>query len=306
MDIAHRRPAARHAVVAPLTVVALLVVLATLGPSPGCAPGPGSGSGTPDTAGHPVTIRIAGSDTMGPLLRRWAEVYMRMHADVAIYVDGGGSRRGIDRLIEGDVDLAAASRAMRANEVKRLHDRHGFLGLSVLTAKDALSVYLNRANPVDNLTIAQLRDIFTGTAHHWSAVGGNDIPILIIHRNPNSGTHFFFRQRVLEAAPYGGESRTVSTTQAVVDAVAAEPGAVGYGGLVFGESVRHCRIEGVEPTLDNVRNGTYPLARYLYLYAAGPLDGAIRQYVDWILSDEGQRTVAEVGYIPLWDPGTAP
>ena len=107
--------------------------------------------------GRPAIIRIAGSDTMQPLVRMWAESFMRLHAGVSVYTEGGGSGRGFASLIEGDVDLAAGSRAMQADEIKRLLDNRGFLGQSILTAKDALSIYLNPANPVRDLSLGQLR-----------------------------------------------------------------------------------------------------------------------------------------------------
>jgi len=250
---------------------------------------------------EPPVERIVGSDTMEPLVQAWSAAFMKSRRDISVRAEGGGTRRGIEALIDGRTDLCAASRTMQANEVKRLLDSRGFLGLSILTAKDALSVYVHPENPVTGLSLAELKAIFTGNIANWKKVGGEDRPILIVSRQPNSGTYHFFRQHVLEAERYGGSVRTESNTESVVRAVRADRGAIGYGGIAFGPDLRHLSIEGIAPTQENVRNGAYPLSRYLYLYAAGPLEGAVQSFVDWILSDDGQRAAADAGYIPLWD-----
>lgn len=264
----------------------------------GCA-----ASGGEETAGGAASIRIVGSDTMRPLLLAWAESYMKENPPVSIYVKGGGSARGIEALIENEADLCAASRAMLPDEVKRLLDRRGFLGLSILTAKDALSVYLHPANPLTDLTRDDLKRIFTGRVSDWSELGGPKLPVHVVNRQPNSGSYFFFRGHVLGDEEYGNAWATAPNTAAVVRAVSTDTGAIGYGGIAYGPELRHASIDGVAPTAEDVRSGAYPLARYLYLYAAGPLEGELRRFVDWILSDAGQRRVIEVGYIPLWDVG---
>jgi phosphate transport system substrate-binding protein len=251
--------------------------------------------------GPATVVRIVGSDTMQPLLRMWAESYMRLHPDVSIYTDGGGSSRGFAALIEGNTDLAAGSRAMQAEEIKRLLDNRGFLGQSILAAKDALSIYLHPSNPVRDLSLGQLRGILSGEIHNWREVGGRDAPIDLISRQPNSGTYSFLRQHLLEGRPYGRAARTAPHTRSVIELVAANANALGYGGVAYGPDLIHCRIDGVEPIPENVRDGSYPLARYLYLFAAGPLEGRISDFVNWVLSDEAQRIVREVGYIPLWE-----
>lgn len=270
--------------------LALLFALAL-----GCA-----GAPPPPGAGERGVIRIAGSDTMTPLMRSWGEAFMRTRGGISVRVEGGGSRTGIEALIDARTDLCAASRAMQPDEVKRLLDRRGFLGLSILAAKDALSVYLHPENPVASLSLADLKGLFTGRIANWSAVGGDDLPVRLVNRQPNSGTYLFFRQHVLQEEPYNESARTARDTESVVEAVLADRGSVGYGGIAFGKTVRHVAVEGIDPTEENVRNGTYPLSRYLYLYAAGPLEGPMRAFVDWILSDEGQRVAAQAGYVSLY------
>jgi len=247
------------------------------------------------------SIRIKGSDTMLRLVNRWAEEFMKLHPDIAVYVEGGGTETGIRALIEGETDLTSASRTLQASEVKELLQKRGSLGLSILTAKDALSVFLHPDNPIRDLTLEQLREIFTGQIRNWKDVSGVDAPIRVINRPPNSGTFLFFEEHVLEGESYTERSESVPTTSAVIRAVRANPAAVGYGGLAYGRDVIHIAVDGVEPTAENVRNGSYPIARYLYLFAAEPPAGPIKLFVDWILSNSGQNIVGEVGYIPLWE-----
>ncbi|HOJ04683.1 MAG TPA: phosphate ABC transporter substrate-binding protein [Bacteroidota bacterium] len=259
------------------------------------------GGSQPGEAQGPAVIRIKGSDTMLQLTTRWAGEFMRNHADIAVYAEGGGTESGIEALIDGDVQLCAASRTLLPDEVRRLLKKRGYLGITVLTAKDALSVYLHPRNTVRSLSMEQLRGLFNGSIRNWSEVGGPNLPVLVVSRQPNSGTYLFFEEHVLRGDAYSTAAMTLPTTEAVIRAVAASPGAIGYGGLAYGADLVHCAIDGVEPTMEKVRDGSYPISRYLYLFAAGPLTGPGKTFIDWVLSDEGQAIVAGIGYIPLWD-----
>lgn len=272
-----------------------LPLLAALFFVAGCASVPDS------TTDAPQTLRIKGSDTMLRLVTRWSEEFMKQHPDIAVYVEGGGSGTGIRALIEGEVDLSSASRTLRPEEVRQLLERRGSLGLSILAAKDALSVYLHPDNPVRDLRLGQLKEIFAGRIRNWKDLGGVDMPITVISRPPNSGTFLFFEEHVLDGEPYSDDAITVPTTAAVIRQVRERPGAIGYGGLAYGRNVTLSRVEGVEPTAENVRNGSYPIARYLYFFAAKPPEGNIKLFTDWILSSMGQKIVRDIGYIPLWE-----
>ena len=246
-------------------------------------------------------IRIKGSDTMLHLVEQWAEQYMTEHPSIPISVEGGGSGTGFEALIEGDVHLCSASRTMNADEVKALLDKQGSLGYRVLTARDALSVYLHPENPVRSLSLSQLRGLFGGTITNWKEVGGADLPVVVITRLPNSGTYHFFFEHVLDGKSYSESSVSAASTAVVVKKVHDEPGAIGYGGLAYGPDLRHCRIGGVEATAENVRNGSYPISRYLYFYASKPPGTVLQSFIDWVLGERGQSVVADVGYIPLWE-----
>ena len=245
-------------------------------------------------------VRIKGSDTMLILATRWAEEYMKLNPNISVYVEGGGTEKGVEALIKGKADICAASRPLRAQEARLLAEKHRYIGISHLVAKDALSVYLNPENPVQNLNLKQLKQIFKGEITNWNQVSGNNDPILVLIRSPNSGTHPYFKEHVLEGEPYSQFAQVMPTTSAVVKAVAENKEAIGYGGTVYGTNLIHCQINGIAPTEENVRNDSYPIIRYLYLYTTNTPRGEVKSFIDWVLKD-GQKIVKEVGYIPLWE-----
>lgn len=261
----------------------------------------GCGAGQNLQQSEKRTIRIKGSDTMYQLATRWAEEFMKLHPAIAVYVTSGGTETGIRALIDGEVDMCTASRTLHADEARDLMKKHRSLGFSILTAKDALSVYLHPDNPVKNLTLPQVRGLFSGKIASWSDIGGESVPVRVFGRPPTSGTYFFFKEHVLRGDTYSPATVTVPTTVALASMIRNNRYAVGYGGLAYGDDVTHASIDGVTPTAENVRNGSYPISRYLYLYAAAAPEGAIKQFVDWVLSNSGQNIVREVGYIPLWE-----
>lgn len=251
------------------------------------------------------SIRIRGSDTMLLLVQRWSEGFMTSHPGISVEVRGGGTTKGLEALIAGEVDIASASRPLRPDEAQRMLERHGSLGFSVLAARDALSVYVHPANPIRDLTLEQLRAIFTGRVQRWSQLGAERTradEIMVVNRSPASGSRLFFREHVLLGERYTRRARVRPTTANVAAAVAAAPGAIGYGGIGLAEGVRLLEVEGVAPSFENIRNGAYPISRYLYLYISAPPAGLVKQFIDWMLGDDGQRVVAEVGYVPLRDP----
>jgi len=251
-------------------------------------------------------LRMKGSDTMLFLANNWAERFMQLHPEFALYVEGGGTHAGAKALINGAVKICTASRQFHAEEIQELVEKHGSLGISILSARDALGVYLNPANPVANLTLKELQGIFTGVIRNWQEVGGVDEPIVVLNRNPNSGTQLFFEERVLAGQACTNDAQVLPTTSEIVNKVEQNRNAIGYGGMAYGRNVKHVHIEGVEPSMDNVRNGTYPIARYLYLYTVQPPRGLIKHFVDWVLSEDGQGVVQEVGYVPLFEVWPGP
>lgn len=252
------------------------------------------------TADTPV-IRIKGSDTMVTLAQSWAEKFMQQHHGVAIYVEGGGSATGIEALIKGDIEICTASRPLRPEEVQRLAKKQQNVGIAHLVAKDGLSVYLHPNNPVRNLTLAQIKDIYIGQIINWRAVGGKDEAIVVLSRAPSSGTYLYFQEHVLDGQPYGANAINLPTTVAIVHEIGKNPAAIGYGGLAYGENLVHCKINGISPTAESVRADKYPITRYLYFYTIKKPEGVVKLFIDWVLSKEGQQAVKEIDYIPLFD-----
>ncbi len=247
-------------------------------------------------------LRIRGSDTMLVLNRRLAEAFMRLHPGVSVRVEGGGSGAGVEALAAGEAEIAASSRPLLADEVAAIYSRFRSLGVRHLVAQDALSVFVNAANPVRSLSSEQLRGLFDGSIRTWARLGGDDREVVVIVRPPWSGTHRFFRDHVLKGQAYSAGARALPTTPEILESVRSEPRAVGYGGLAYRlPGTEACAIDGVPPTVDAVRVGRYPLARYLSFYTVEPPTGLAKRFIDFCQGAEGQAIVAEVGYIPLWE-----
>lgn len=258
------------------------------------------GCGTPRVLTSTV-LKIKGSDTMVILTQRWAEAYMKRNPGISIYVEGGGSATGIAALIKGTIQICTSSRPIRPTEVRKLVQQQDLLGVSFLVARDALSVYVHPQNPVQHLSMEQARGIFAGEIMNWKALGGNDALITVLIRSPNSGTHLYFQEHVLGGQGYAPQAFSLPTTAAVVEEVSSNISAIGYGGLAYGRELVHCALNNVTPTEENVRNGRYPLARYLYFYTIDKPVGTVKEFIDWVLSPDGQTVVRETGYIPLFE-----
>jgi phosphate transport system substrate-binding protein len=250
------------------------------------------------------TITVKGSDTMVILAQRWAEEYMGTHPGTTIQVTGGGSGTGISALINGTTDICDASRPMKKSEREKLKQRFNTLGVEIKAAKDGLAVYVNESNPVGELTLAQIKGIYTGKVGNWKQVGGPDAKIILYSRENNSGTYVYFKDNVLEGEDFAANAQNMPGTAAVVNAVAKDKYGIGYGGAAYGKGIKFLKAKkdesspGYEPTAEHVKSGAYPITRYLYLYTRSKPTGAMKEYIDWILSAEGQQVVTKVGYFP--------
>jgi phosphate transport system substrate-binding protein len=248
---------------------------------------------------------VKGSDTMVLLAQRWAEVYMSKHANMTIQVTGGGSGTGISALINGTTDICNASRPMKPSEKQKLKQRFNSLGVEIKAARDGLSVYVNESNPVKELTLDQVRRIYVGEITNWKEVGGDDGRIILYSRENNSGTYVYFKDNILNGKDYAPNTQSLPGTAAVVNAVAKDKNGIGYGGAAYGKGIREVAMKVDEnspaysPSEENVQSGKYPVTRFLFMYVRSRPTGATKDYIDWILSDEGQAVVASVGYFPL-------
>jgi len=257
------------------------------------------------------TIVNKGSDTMVNLALAWAEAYTAQHPEVRISVTGGGSGTGIAALINGTVDIANASRRMKPEEIERAR-ANGIEPVEHVVAGDAIAVVVNPANPISALTIDQLSDIFTGQITRWNEVGGEDRPIVLLSRESNSGTYMYFLEHVVRKGEKGNQSLfspdalLMPSSEGISAEIRQNPNAIGYDGLGYVTPdqkviavARTAEGPYVAPSVETVNDGTYPIARLLYMYTCGQPKGVIKDYLDWILSEEGQRIVAELGFVPL-------
>ena len=256
------------------------------------------------------TIQIKGSDTMVNLAQAWAEAFMTQHPGVTVAVTGGGSGTGIAALISGTCDLATSSRKITPKEI-RLAERQGHAPNEIVAALDGIAVVVHPNNPVKQLTLEQLAKIFTGVIRNWRDVGGPDQEIVLLSREVNSGTHVYFKEHVLGSVTNGPkefapEALLLPSSQAIADEVASNPAAIGYYGMGYQNPknavmaiARTDKDPYIPPSEETVRSGAYPISRPLLLYSRGDLKGAVKAFVEFALSSQGQAVVHAIDFVPL-------
>jgi phosphate transport system substrate-binding protein len=258
-----------------------------------------------------TTIQVKGSDTMVNIAQAWAEEYASVNPDVDIEVSGGGSGVGIAALEKGTIDIANASRNIKPEESNIVKKNTGKDAKEYVVGKDALAIYVNKDNPINEITLDQLKQIFAedGKITKWSDLGIK-IPdsasdeIVRVSRQSSSGTYEFFREHVLNQTDFKLGSRDMNGSKEVVELVGSTKTAIGYSGMGYATSeIKMLNIKtetgSFAPTVENVQSMVYPLARSLLMYTLGEPEGDIKQYIDWILSTTGQSILKDNGYVPL-------
>lgn len=270
-----------------------------------------------NTAGNNPTaatyIENKGSDTIVNLALAWAERYQAEQPQVRISVTGGGSGTGIASLINGTVDIANASRQIKQEEIGNAQ-ANGVEPLEHIIARDAIAVIVNPQNPVSQLTLKQISDIYSGEITNWSQVGGEDRPIVRLSRETNSGTHVYFLETVLRLGDdedktlFSMDTLLLPSSEGIIAEVRQNPNAIGYDGLGYVpkdlKTIAIAEQEGgayVLPSIETVNDKTYAIARDLYMYTDGEPTGIVKEYLDWIFSPEAQEIVAELGFVPVGD-----
>ncbi|HRP70288.1 MAG TPA: phosphate ABC transporter substrate-binding protein [Turneriella sp.] len=266
------------------------------------------------------TLKIAGSDTMVQIGQHLAKAYMQQDPQKLISIQGGGSGTGIAALLNGSTDIASASREMKPEELMRAQQR-GITVKEYVIANDALVIAVHPSNKISKLTIEQLSGIYAGKITNWSALGGDNKPILAISRDSNSGTHAYFKDEVLRQGKtvnkgekstdplarleFGKNVTFAVSSQAISDQVKVNTAAIGYLGIGWAaEGVKSVTISRdgkafYAPTLENTVQGKYPLARGLQMYVAVKEDQKAIEFMNFVLSPEGQKIVQEQGFIPV-------
>ncbi len=291
-----------------LLPLALVLILAVI--SVGC----GTTATTTPTSTLSGSFKIIGSNTVTPLSSVWAEDFMKANPLVSIAVSGPGSGVGIAALIDSTTDICQSSRLITSKETDQAKAK-GVNPYEIKVATDALSVIVNPSNPVSELTIAQLSAIYTNKITNWKELGGNDVPIVAIGRDTNSGTHVFFKEHVVQMSglptadktiEYGNKVLLLPSTEEGVSQVASNPNAIFYSGLGYvNDTVKTIAIKktagdaAVKPSVETALNGSYPVSRPLLYYTNGAPTGAIKAYIDYCLSDAGQQEVLKAGFVPL-------
>jgi phosphate transport system substrate-binding protein len=287
-----------------LLVLILLLLLS------GCA---SSSQATSSNAEDSTTAYIEnkGSDTIVNLALAWAEQYQKDNPNVRISVTGGGSGTGIAALINGTVDIANASRKIKAEELQEA-EKNGVKPIEFTIAKDAIAVIVNPENPVNQLTLQQISDIYSGKMNNWTQVGGEDRPIVRLSRETNSGTHVYFLEEVLRLGKpddktlFSTDTLLLPSSEGIMAEVRDNPNAIGYDGLGYvTPDVKVIAVAGknggdfILPSASTVNDNSYPIARDLYMYTAGQPQGIVKTYLDWIFAPEAQQIVTQLGFVPL-------
>jgi phosphate transport system substrate-binding protein len=270
---------------------------------------PGQDTPAPQTTAY---IQNKGSDTIVNLALAWAEAYQKVKPDVSISVTGGGSGTGLTALINKTVDIANASRQIKPEEM----DAAKAAGLNpqeIVIARDAIAVIVNPKNPVDHLTLEQLSKIYRGEINNWKEVGGEDRPIVRLSRETNSGTHVYFLEAVVrlgnskDKTIFSRDTLLLPSSEGIISEVRDNPNAIGYDGLGYVTSeVKMVAISSVAtpdvyvlPSAATVSDNTYVISRSLYMYTQDVPTGAIKDYLDWILSPDAQQIVTDLGFVPV-------
>jgi phosphate transport system substrate-binding protein len=251
-------------------------------------------------AGDANKIVVDGSTTVGPIAKAFAEYYMGKHPQVNITVSESGSGNGAKSLINAACDVATMSRPMKGSETKAAQDA-GVLPIEHIVAMDGIAVVVHPSNPVQTLTIEQIRDIYTGKIVNWNQLGGPDQKIVVISRDTNSGTYECFEGLVMNKEKMVGSTEYVGSNGAIRQRVMSTPAAVGYVGLAFLEGVKAVKVNGIDATPETILAKVYPIARPLYMYTNGrPKEGsALYGFVDLANTPEGKKIVQDTGFVAL-------
>ncbi|OFX80061.1 MAG: phosphate ABC transporter substrate-binding protein [Bacteroidetes bacterium GWE2_29_8] len=252
------------------------------------------------------SLKIKGSDTCLPLTQKAAENYMKKNKEASIMVTGGGSGVGLAALLDGTTDVAMASRKMKMDEILQLKKTGNSEYKEITIANDAIAVIVNPSNKISKLTREQIEDIYTGKIDNWKDLGGDDIKIIAYSRESSSGTYEFFKEHVLNKKNFGPSMLLMPATGAIVQSVSQTEGAIGYVGVAYIEnSIKALLISYdngqsyIEPTIENAKSKLYPISRPLYYYYLTKSESLVKPFVDYLLSEEGQKIVVSEGYVPV-------
>jgi phosphate transport system substrate-binding protein len=250
-------------------------------------------------------VTIKGSDTMVILVQRLAEEYMLKNRGKIVQVTGGGTGTGVAGLINKVTDIANASRPLTDKEKEAIRKAWGKDPKEIKIALDGITIYVNPSNPLKEISLGQLKGIYTGKIKSWKELGWEDKPIIVYTRENNSGTYVFFKEHVLNNEDYTSKAQSLPGTGGIVNAVSKEKYSIGYGGIAYSKGVKILAVKSDDrskaylPTEVNVKKGLYPISRFLYMYTCIYDDPEVKSFIDFVLSPDGQKIVSQVGYFPV-------
>ena len=258
------------------------------------------------------TLVIKGSNTIYPIAQLWIEEFQKMYPDVVATLEGAGSSTGIKALMNQTADIANASRFLKSSEIEAMHEQKKYF-VPLVIGYDGIAVIVNPDLGIDSISIDTLYKIYTGQITEWSQIDSK-LPkktIVAYSRNTASGTFEVWLEKVLKGDKLSPRIQMVESTQAEIESVARNPYAIAYTGMGYvTDQVKALKIDGIEPSVQNVLAGKYPLSRPLFVFFdlsrfgnAWPEKGIVASYIRFILSPEGQKIVEKAGYIPAYGTG---
>lgn len=265
-----------------------------------------------ETGADQAYIENKGSDTIVNLALAWAEEYQKLYPAIRISVTGGGSGTGIAAMLNGTVTIANSSRSISEDEKKQAAEK-GIEPVEFIIAKDAIAVIVNPNNPVSQLTLQQLSDIYSGKINNWSEVGGEDRQIVRLSRETNSGTHVYFLETVLRLGSkenktlFSTDTLLLPSSEGIINELRTNPNAIGYDGLGYvPKDLKMIAVSKdgvlpyVLPSINTVNDDTYAVSRDLYMYTATEPQEETKKYLEWIMTAEAQKIVADLGFVPIF------
>lgn len=251
-------------------------------------------------------IKIGGSETMRDMLEELAKEYKKVKPNIVITVSGGHTEKGLKQLLENEINLCAISKPPSGNFIAQVKAKYNTIGVKTAVAMECIGVFLHNQNPINQLTAEQISGIFSGDIKNWKEVGGKDAPILVARLPDESGTCQLFKNRIMAGNDYDEKAVIKNTSPAAAEWISKNPNGIAFGRLVDKkETIKAISIKDynqnnyVDPTLTNLKNNTYPLARQLFLYSIQEPQGEIKDFITWLTSKETQKLVVKYGFYPV-------
>lgn len=246
------------------------------------------------------SLVIKGSTTVLPIMQKMVEVFMQKYPEYKVSLSGGGSSFGITAMLDRTCDIAMASRLVKPSEERKAQEKGMYLVKHEI-ALDAVVPIVHPNNPIENLSVDQLRDIYMGKIQNWSMIGGQDKRVAVISRDSSSGTYETWEEYVLAGNRVFRGALLQASNGAVVQAVNKSENAIGYIGIGYvDKSIKPLSVNGIEPTRENARDWVFPVVRTLQVYTNGAPKGGTKKLIEFIKSSEGQDIVNEVGFINIY------